>query len=99
MRMDRDANEKISAYEILNFMRDNKEYTVSESDCINLVKYYDGDSDSRLTYHEYEFLSKYVGSSKCCCRVKITYSGSTLSTGIQLESLDMKLYLTQWKVL
>ncbi len=50
VRLDRDANEKISAYEILNFMRDNREYTISESDCINLVKYFDGDSDSRLTY-------------------------------------------------
>ena len=50
IRIDRDANEKLSANEILNYMRDNREYTVSETDCTNLVKYFDGDSDTRLTY-------------------------------------------------
>lgn len=33
MRLDRDARERISALELLNFFRDNREYTVSLSDC------------------------------------------------------------------
>ena len=52
MRLDRDANERISAYEILNFMRENREYTVSESDCLNIVRYFDTNNDSRLSFQE-----------------------------------------------
>ena len=43
MRVDRDANEWVSPLELLNFMRDNQEYTVSLSDCFELCKYYDSD--------------------------------------------------------
>lgn len=52
MRLDRDANERISAYEILNFMRENREYTVSENDCLNIVHYFDTNNDNRLTFQE-----------------------------------------------
>ncbi len=50
MRIDRDANEYISHIEILNFLRDNREYTVSELDCYDLLKYFDSDEDGRLSF-------------------------------------------------
>lgn len=52
MRIDRDANEHITALELLNFLRDNKEYTVSESDCYGVIQYFDSNSDGRLTFKE-----------------------------------------------
>ena len=50
MRFDRDANEYITSFEILNFLRDNREYTISERECYNLVKFFDSDEDGRLSY-------------------------------------------------
>jgi Ca2+-binding EF-hand superfamily protein len=50
MRLDRDANENITSFEILNFLRDNREYSVTESDCRNLVKFFDADNDGRLSF-------------------------------------------------
>ena len=41
MRIDRNANESLSPFEIAAFLRDNKEYTVTESDCSLFVNYYD----------------------------------------------------------
>lgn len=52
MRLDRDANERLSSYELLNFMRENREFTVSEGDCFNIVRYFDTDNDGRLTFQE-----------------------------------------------
>ena len=52
MRLDRDANESISVKELLNFLRDNREYTFSDDDCALLVKYFDSDNDNRLTFQE-----------------------------------------------
>ncbi len=54
MRIDRDANEYISHIEILNFLRDNREYTVSELDCYDLLKYFDSDEDGRLSYSDFQ---------------------------------------------
>ena len=50
MRIDRDANEFIGSYELLNFLRDNREYTVTERECSNLIKYFDSDDDGRLSH-------------------------------------------------
>ena len=52
MRLDRDANDHISSFEILNFLRDNREYTISEKECNNLVQFFDSDSDGKLSYNE-----------------------------------------------
>lgn len=50
MRIDRNVNDSISAYEILSFLRDNKEYCITEQECNLLVKYFDSDNDDKLTY-------------------------------------------------
>ena len=52
MRIDRDANEHIGASELLEFFRDNREYTVTLEDCINLIKYFDCDEDGLLSFNE-----------------------------------------------
>lgn len=52
MRLDRDNNEFITSFEILNYLRDNKEYSYTERDCLNLVKFFDSDKDGRLNYYE-----------------------------------------------
>jgi hypothetical protein len=49
-RLDRDSNEYITSYEILNFLRDNRVYGVTESECYKLVKYFDSDEDGRLSF-------------------------------------------------
>ena len=50
MRIDRDANERISALELLHFLRDNREYTVNETDCENVIKYFDSNADGKLSF-------------------------------------------------
>jgi len=52
MRIDRNANESLSPFEIAAFLRDNKEYTITESDCSLFVNYYDQDKDNKLNYYE-----------------------------------------------
>ena len=52
MRIDRNANERISKYEILDFFRDNREYTISDQDCHNIVKYFDSNEDGQLNFNE-----------------------------------------------
>jgi len=52
MRIDRDANEFITSFELLNFLRDNREYTVTERECYNLLKFFDSDEDGRLSFSE-----------------------------------------------
>jgi len=54
-RLDRDANERISGFEILNFLRENRVFGVSERECQQLVQFFDTDSDGRLTFDEYPF--------------------------------------------
>lgn len=51
-RIDRDANIYISSFELLNFLRDNNIFTVSESECYRLVKFFDSDEDGRLSLSE-----------------------------------------------
>lgn len=53
-RLDRDLNDSITSYEILNFLRDNRVYHSSEPECYALLKYFDTDEDGRLTYHEFQ---------------------------------------------
>lgn len=51
-RIDRDVNNHISSVEIQSFLRDNNVFGVSESECYRLVKFFDSDEDSRLSYQE-----------------------------------------------
>ena len=51
-RIDRGANERISSYDILNFLREHCIHSASENDCHRLVKFFDSDEDGRLNYNE-----------------------------------------------
>jgi len=51
-RLDRDATNRITACELLNFMRDHRNFTVSETECYRLVKFFDSDNDADLDFQE-----------------------------------------------
>ena len=51
-RIDRDSNFYLTSFEILNFLRDNKVYNVTEAECFRLVKFFDSDEDGRLSLQE-----------------------------------------------
>jgi len=51
-RIDRDVNDYITSVEILNFLRDNRVYHASESECYRLVRFFDSDEDGRLSFNE-----------------------------------------------
>lgn len=52
-RLDRDGNEYITSFEILNFLRDNRVYTATEQECHRLVKFFDSDEDGRLSFNDF----------------------------------------------
>lgn len=56
MRLDRDNNGSISSFELLSFLRDNREYSMSEEDCSLIINFYDADNDGRLTFDEFQQL-------------------------------------------
>lgn len=49
-RIDRDANDNISSYEILSFIRDNGVFGITEAEVHELVKFFDSNEDGRLTF-------------------------------------------------
>ena len=52
-RIDRDASGSISSIEICNFLRDNGVAHVGESECYNLVSFFDSDGNKRLSFQEF----------------------------------------------
>lgn len=52
-RVDRDASGRVSSVEIVNFLRDNGIHHVSESEAFNLVRFFDADGNSRLSFDEW----------------------------------------------
>ena len=52
-RIDRDISGSITSIEILNFLRDNSVYHVAEPEAFNLVSFFDGDGNKRLTFQEF----------------------------------------------
>lgn len=52
MRLDRDANEYLTSYEIFNYLRDNREYSITLRECDKLIKFFDSDDDGRLSFTE-----------------------------------------------
>ena len=52
-RVDRDQDGKVSPLELKEFFHELREYHISESDCFNLMKFYDLDKDLRLTQQEF----------------------------------------------
>lgn len=53
MRLDRDANEYLTSYEIFNYLRDNREFSITLRECDKLIKFFDSDDDGRLSFAEY----------------------------------------------
>lgn len=51
-RLDRCANEYLTSCSLLNFVRDNGVYTISENECYRLLKFFDSDEDGRLSHNE-----------------------------------------------
>jgi EF-hand domain pair len=51
-RLDRDATNMVTACELLNYLRDHRNFTVSETECYRLVKFFDSDDDGRLNFQE-----------------------------------------------
>lgn len=51
-RLDRDSNNAVSACEFLNFLRDMRNFTISETECYRLTKFFDSDDDGRLVFQE-----------------------------------------------
>jgi Ca2+-binding EF-hand superfamily protein len=51
-RFDRDANDSITSFEIVNFLRDNGVLNASEAECYRLLKFFDSDEDGRLSFNE-----------------------------------------------
>ena len=51
-RMDRDANDYVTSFEILKFLQENRISTISENECYRLVRFFDSDEDGRLSYAE-----------------------------------------------
>lgn len=49
-RLDRDGNDYISSFEILNFVRDNGLVGIGEAEVYELVKFFDSNDDGRLNY-------------------------------------------------
>uniref|UniRef100_A0A7S3MKG2 EF-hand domain-containing protein n=1 Tax=Favella ehrenbergii TaxID=182087 RepID=A0A7S3MKG2_9SPIT len=52
-RFDRDCNAFVSSIEILNFLRDQRNFTVSESETYRLVRFFDSDEDGRLSFQDF----------------------------------------------
>ena len=52
-RVDRDCSGTVSSGEIVNFLRDNGIHHVSESEAYNLVRFFDNDGNSRLSFDEW----------------------------------------------
>lgn len=52
-RIDRDANGSVSSIELCNFLRDNGVAHVSESECYNLICFFDSDGNKRLSFQEF----------------------------------------------
>lgn len=51
-RLDRDGNGYISSHELLNYLRDHRNFTTSESETYRLVRFFDSDEDGRLSFQE-----------------------------------------------
>ena len=52
-RMDRDYSGSVSSREIVNFLRDNSVYHVSESEAYALVQFFDSNGNGRLSFQEF----------------------------------------------
>ncbi len=51
-RVDRDASCFIDSHELLNYLKDHRNFGTSESECHRLVKFFDSDEDGKLSFQE-----------------------------------------------
>ena len=51
-RFDRDCSNFVCSREIINFLRDQRNFGISESETYRLVKFFDSDEDGRLSFQE-----------------------------------------------
>jgi len=51
-RVDRDANGRISSFELLNYLIDHHNRSISESELYQLVRFFDSDEDGSLSFQE-----------------------------------------------
>lgn len=49
-RLDRDASNWLSTKEIINFLRDNSVFHVTDSEAFNLIKFFDSDGNCKLSF-------------------------------------------------
>ena len=47
-RFGRDGDGSVASVEILNFLRDQRNFTISENECFRLVNFFDSDNNNRL---------------------------------------------------
>lgn len=52
-RVDRDATNWVSSKEIVDFLRDNGVFHVSDAEAFDLVKFFDSDGNSKLSFQEF----------------------------------------------
>jgi hypothetical protein len=51
-RIDRDADGFVDSHELLNYLKDHRNFSTSESETYRLVKFFDSDEDGRLSFQE-----------------------------------------------
>ena len=49
-RLDRDASAFLSSREVVNFLRDNAVFHVTDSEAFDLIKFFDSDGNSKLSF-------------------------------------------------
>ena len=52
-RINRDLNEFVNSFELLNFLRDSQIAHVAEGELYQLVKFFDSDEDGRLSFQDF----------------------------------------------
>ena len=52
-RLDRDCSNWLSSREIVNFLRDNSVFHVSDSEAHALIKFFDSDGNQKLSFQEF----------------------------------------------
>ena len=52
-RFDRDMNGQITSFEIINFLRDNSVFHISEGEAFTLVQFFDSNGNNRLSFQEF----------------------------------------------
>ena len=52
-RIDRNEDSFVTSVDLLNFLRDNGVHNITEADCYYVVKFFDSDTDGRLSYPDF----------------------------------------------